>query len=189
MNVDTYPYMGFNIPVDLMWQTGLGPDSFAAISAAHFAQLKKWTPIKSDHSVLEVGCGIGRDAIPRRTSCKRGAISGSMSSKRRLSGAPRRSRPSARISRFFTWMCAARCTIQPALSSRPRFAFRSLTDQWTGYSFSRSSLICCDLISSITLVSSNGCLILAASSMQRASSMTMKSWCQHAATAHQPPGR
>ena len=63
-HVGTYPYMGFNIPIDLMWQTGLGPDTFAAISAAHHAQLQKWTPIKPDHSVLEIGCGIGRDAIP-----------------------------------------------------------------------------------------------------------------------------
>ena len=76
MSVETFNFMGFDIPVDLMWQTGLGPDNFGAISASHFEQLQKWTPIEPNHSVLEIGCGIGRDAIPLTKLLRSGSYLG-----------------------------------------------------------------------------------------------------------------
>src|ERR1035437_9648712 len=71
-----HSYMGYNIPVDLMWQTGLGPENFDAISQSHFALLKKWLAIQPDHTVLEIGCGIGRDAIPLSKYLKNGRYVG-----------------------------------------------------------------------------------------------------------------
>jgi ubiquinone/menaquinone biosynthesis C-methylase UbiE len=44
--------------------TGGGPDTFEAISDWHVRSLAEHTPIVGDHHVLEIGCGIGRDAIP-----------------------------------------------------------------------------------------------------------------------------
>jgi SAM-dependent methyltransferase len=61
---ETHPFMGFDIPVDLMRLTGGGPESFDAISAAHIANLQREVGLQPQHCVLELGCGIGRDAIP-----------------------------------------------------------------------------------------------------------------------------
>lgn len=72
----THSYMGYNIPVDLMWLTGLGPENFDAISQSHFALLNKWIAIQPDHTVLELGCGIGRDAIPLSKHLKNGRYVG-----------------------------------------------------------------------------------------------------------------
>ena len=48
-----------------MLLTGGGPDTFDSISQWHFSLLDKWIGIDPDHTVLlEIGCGIGRDAIP-----------------------------------------------------------------------------------------------------------------------------
>jgi SAM-dependent methyltransferase len=76
MRSGTYPFMGFEIPIDLMWKTGLGPDNFASISATHSAQVQKWTPILPHHRVVEIGCGIGRDAIPLTALLTRGLYLG-----------------------------------------------------------------------------------------------------------------
>jgi SAM-dependent methyltransferase len=59
-----YSYQGFNIPIDLMLLTGGGPDTFDAIAQAHIHNLEKFIGLDRDFSVLEIGCGIGRDAIP-----------------------------------------------------------------------------------------------------------------------------
>lgn len=61
---DTYPYQGFNIPVNLMLLTGGGPETFDAISRAHIHNLEQYIGLSPDFSILEIGCGIGRDAIP-----------------------------------------------------------------------------------------------------------------------------
>ena len=61
---DTHHYLGFDIPVDLMRLTGGGPESFDAISACHIANLQREVGLEPQHCVLELGCGIGRDAIP-----------------------------------------------------------------------------------------------------------------------------
>lgn len=62
--MQTFQYRGYDIPVDLMRLTGGGPETFDAISQWHFGLLKKHIGIAPHHNVLEIGCGIGRDAIP-----------------------------------------------------------------------------------------------------------------------------
>ena len=60
----TYRFKGYDIPVDLMLMTGGGPETFDAISAGHIYNLRRWIGLEPSHTVLEIGCGIGRDAIP-----------------------------------------------------------------------------------------------------------------------------
>lgn len=60
----THGFMGYDIPIDLMLMTGGGPASFDEVSSFHISTLKKWIGLDSSHTVLEIGCGIGRDAIP-----------------------------------------------------------------------------------------------------------------------------
>lgn len=60
----TLNFRGYEIPINLMMLTGGGPDTFEVISNAHMDNLKKHVAIRSGQSVLEIGCGIGRDAIP-----------------------------------------------------------------------------------------------------------------------------
>jgi ubiquinone/menaquinone biosynthesis C-methylase UbiE len=58
-----FSYRGFSIPVELVNLTGAGPDTFEEISNQHRLMLEKYAPVKPDHNVLEIGCGIGRDAF------------------------------------------------------------------------------------------------------------------------------
>lgn len=62
-----FQYAGFGIPVDLMLLTGGGPETFDAISRQHIHNIERFAGLKPDYSVLEIGCGIGRDAIPLTT--------------------------------------------------------------------------------------------------------------------------
>lgn len=61
---DSTRHFGYDIPTRLMNLTGGGPDSFDAISLGHIRALQEHAPIEPNHSLLEIGCGIGRDAIP-----------------------------------------------------------------------------------------------------------------------------
>jgi ubiquinone/menaquinone biosynthesis C-methylase UbiE len=54
---------GYSIPIDLVMLTGGGTDDWAHISNYHVDMYRKYTPLEPDDSVLEVGCGVGRDAI------------------------------------------------------------------------------------------------------------------------------
>lgn len=63
----TYHHEGFDIPIGLMLKTGGGPDTFAAISNGHIANLRRFVGLTPDMAILEIGCGIGRDAIPLTT--------------------------------------------------------------------------------------------------------------------------
>jgi cyclopropane fatty-acyl-phospholipid synthase-like methyltransferase len=47
-----------------MNMTGGGPEWFDASSADHIVRLQRHVGIAADFTVLEIGCGIGRDAIP-----------------------------------------------------------------------------------------------------------------------------
>lgn len=55
--------MRYNITVRLVELTGGGPDTFAEISKDHISFLQESIGIEH-HCVLEIGCGIGRVAVP-----------------------------------------------------------------------------------------------------------------------------
>jgi SAM-dependent methyltransferase len=61
---DSFAFEGFDIPLDLAILTGGGPETWEGISAAHLAAYARYCPLRQGHDVLEVGCGVGRDAIP-----------------------------------------------------------------------------------------------------------------------------
>jgi SAM-dependent methyltransferase len=59
----TFHHEGFDIPVHLAELTGGGPETWRDISIHHMDEYARYSPISSDQSVLEIGCGVGRDAI------------------------------------------------------------------------------------------------------------------------------
>ena len=61
---DTMRFRGFDIPIDLVVKTGGGPETFELISDQHIRNVSSQHPLTEGLSVLEIGCGIGRDAIP-----------------------------------------------------------------------------------------------------------------------------
>lgn len=62
--MDYHLFKGFKIPVSMIRKTGRGPESWDSISASHLKQIKRYVGIKHNDNVLELGCGVGRDAIP-----------------------------------------------------------------------------------------------------------------------------
>ncbi|MHB8858183.1 MAG: class I SAM-dependent methyltransferase [Thermoleophilia bacterium] len=58
-----FNYKGYAIPVDLVNLTGGGVDTWEDISLGHQEQLRTYCPIEPGADVLEIGCGVGRDAI------------------------------------------------------------------------------------------------------------------------------
>jgi SAM-dependent methyltransferase len=60
----TYRFHEFDVPIDLLNLTGGGIDTFEVIARHHLAALRKYISLQPDDHVLEIGCGIGRDAIP-----------------------------------------------------------------------------------------------------------------------------
>ena len=64
MSSTTFDYEGYAIPIDLANLTGGGPESFGAISEGHMAHLRKHVGLWQGQQIVEIGCGIGRDAIP-----------------------------------------------------------------------------------------------------------------------------
>jgi SAM-dependent methyltransferase len=59
----TFHYKGFEVPADLARLTGAGPETWEVIGPGHVHQYERYAPISPDDSVLELGCGVGRDAI------------------------------------------------------------------------------------------------------------------------------
>lgn len=62
--MENFSFKGYDIPVHLVIATGAGPETFEAISKSHMTLLDKYVGIKQGDTVVEIGCGIGRDAIP-----------------------------------------------------------------------------------------------------------------------------
>lgn len=62
--LDTFNFRGYDIPVHLMKLTGGGIDTFERISIEHIKILSELVGLSSEQVILEIGCGIGRDAIP-----------------------------------------------------------------------------------------------------------------------------
>lgn len=62
--MDKYNFLGFDIPIDLINMTGGGVSTFDEIAFGHYEYLKKTIDIQPTDKFLEIGCGIGRDAIP-----------------------------------------------------------------------------------------------------------------------------
>ncbi|HSX00848.1 MAG TPA: class I SAM-dependent methyltransferase [Candidatus Saccharimonas sp.] len=60
---ELFKYEGYEIPMDLVDLTGGGADTWDVISKGHMNQYEQYTPLKPDHFFLEVGCGVGRDAM------------------------------------------------------------------------------------------------------------------------------
>ncbi|WJH39062.1 class I SAM-dependent methyltransferase [Aliirhizobium terrae] len=71
-----FRFKGYDIPLDLMMMTGGGPETFEEISNHHQRNLKKWAGLTPNHAVLEIGCGIGRDAIPLSEYLTTGSYTG-----------------------------------------------------------------------------------------------------------------
>jgi SAM-dependent methyltransferase len=59
-----FHFRGFDIPVDLIQKTGAGPETFERLADIHVALLEQYIGVKDTDHVMEIGCGIGRDAIP-----------------------------------------------------------------------------------------------------------------------------
>ncbi|MER8570072.1 MULTISPECIES: class I SAM-dependent methyltransferase [unclassified Mesorhizobium] len=61
---EIFNYKGFSIPIELAHMTGGAEDTFDHISKEHMRQADEYVGIAPDNSIVEIGCGIGRDAIP-----------------------------------------------------------------------------------------------------------------------------
>jgi len=61
---DWFEFEGYRIPVRLCLLTGGGPETFEAISNAHLHNINAACGLSAGLHALEIGCGIGRDAIP-----------------------------------------------------------------------------------------------------------------------------
>ncbi|MFZ0497125.1 MAG: class I SAM-dependent methyltransferase [Methylocella sp.] len=59
-----FRFRGFDIPVDLIQKTGAGPEAFEPIADNQVALLQEYIGVKDTDHVMEIGCGIGRGAIP-----------------------------------------------------------------------------------------------------------------------------
>lgn len=72
----TFNFRGYDVPVDLALKTGSRIDNFEQIAAWHVSQIEKNVGIKPTDNVVEIGCGIGRIAIPLTTLLGQGTYLG-----------------------------------------------------------------------------------------------------------------
>lgn len=59
-----FEYKGYSIPEHLINLTGGGSQDWGAMGQAHIDAYNKVVRLRPDMSILEVGCGVGRDAMP-----------------------------------------------------------------------------------------------------------------------------
>jgi predicted O-methyltransferase YrrM len=55
-------HMGFDIPYRLAWRTGT-LQNFTEVSQKHMDVLRTYGAISEATDIVEIGCGVGRDAI------------------------------------------------------------------------------------------------------------------------------
>jgi len=58
-----FDYKGFRIPEHLIFLTGAGSETFDIVGQAHIEHLQKFAGLDPGMIVLEIGCGVGRDAF------------------------------------------------------------------------------------------------------------------------------
>jgi len=56
-------FKGFRIPTHLVSLTGAGPETLETFGKAHIEKYEKYLGLAPEMTVVEVGCGIGRDAF------------------------------------------------------------------------------------------------------------------------------
>ncbi len=61
--METFSYRGFDIPVHLIMLTGGGPEVFEEIANIHIRRVNDLIGYRPDAFVIEIGCGIGKDAM------------------------------------------------------------------------------------------------------------------------------
>ena len=70
------PFRGYDLPVHLVWRTGSDTHNYEQIANWHIAQIQKYVGIKETDNVVEIGCAIGRVAIPLTEILTRGTYIG-----------------------------------------------------------------------------------------------------------------
>lgn len=63
MITKVFRYGGYKIPEDLVTLTGGGVNNWKRVSDSHVEMYRQYTPINDNDFILEIGCGVGRDAI------------------------------------------------------------------------------------------------------------------------------
>jgi len=58
-----FSFKGFDIPAHLISLTGAGPETFDTLGRRHIELYDKFCGLAPEMTVLEIGCGIGRDAL------------------------------------------------------------------------------------------------------------------------------
>lgn len=58
-----FNFRGYRIPYALADMTGGGAETWEAIALSHIAIYDRLCPIAPDHKIVEIGCGVGRDAM------------------------------------------------------------------------------------------------------------------------------
>src|SRR5262245_9645324 len=61
--MEFFEFKGYKIPVHLINLTGAGPETLDQIGKAHIEAYRKHVGLERDMTVVEVGCGIGRDVF------------------------------------------------------------------------------------------------------------------------------
>ncbi len=68
----SYAYRNYRIPTHLLFLTGTYVVDFESAGRSHIENYRKFISLDESHDVLEIGCGIGKDAIqlmrPRQVS-------------------------------------------------------------------------------------------------------------------------